>query len=109
MLRREPTVVTSGWAEGVHDEVKAQRSAEGLGFWVLGLGFRVFGFRVYAGGVDSIITISSKYSHLAGQAMLRPVDARGWSCESYSERVALLELIEAEPGSSDRARFRVSG
>lgn len=50
VLRREPTVVTSGWAEGVHDEVKA---------------------------------------------MLRPVDARGWSCESYSERVALLELIEA--------------
>ena len=31
--------------------------------------------------------------------MLRPVDARGWSCESYSERVALLELIEAKRGS----------
>ena len=28
--------------------------------------------------------------------MLRPVDARGWSCESYSERVALLELLEAK-------------
>ena len=25
VLRREPTVVTSGWAEGVHDEVKARR------------------------------------------------------------------------------------
>ena len=24
VLRREPTVVASGWAEGVHDEVKAQ-------------------------------------------------------------------------------------
>ena len=29
------------------------------------------------------------------EAMLRPVDARGWSCESYAERVALLELLEA--------------
>jgi len=29
------------------------------------------------------------------QAMLRAVDARGWSCESYSQRVALLELLEA--------------
>ena len=27
--------------------------------------------------------------------MLRAVDARGWSCESYSQRVALLELLEA--------------
>lgn len=50
ILRQEPKVVTNGWAEGVHDDVKA---------------------------------------------MLRPVDARGWSCESYSERVALLELLEA--------------
>jgi len=49
-LTKEPTVISSGWPEGVHDEVKA---------------------------------------------MLRPVDARGWSCESYSERVTLLELIEA--------------
>jgi len=49
-LKKEPSVVTSGWAEGVHDDVKA---------------------------------------------LLRPVDARGWSCESYCERVALLELIEA--------------
>ena len=28
------------------------------------------------------------------KAMLRAVDARGWSCESYSQRVALLELLE---------------
>jgi len=49
-LKKEASVVTSGWAEGVHDDVKA---------------------------------------------LLRPVDARGWSCESYCERVALLELIEA--------------
>jgi len=49
-LSQDLTVVTSGWAEGVHDEVKA---------------------------------------------LLRPVDARGWSCESYCERVALLELVEA--------------
>lgn len=50
VLRQEPKVVTNGWAEGVHNEVKA---------------------------------------------MLRAVDARGWSCESYSQRVALLELLEA--------------
>ncbi|CAJ1340697.1 unnamed protein product, partial [Effrenium voratum] len=49
-LQLGPTVVTTGWPEGIHEEVKA---------------------------------------------MLRPVDARGWSCQSYSERVALLELLEA--------------
>lgn len=48
-IKKELGVVSSGWAEGVHDEVKA---------------------------------------------LLRPVDARGWSCESYCERVALLEIVE---------------
>jgi len=49
-MAKEPTVVPSGWAESVHEEVKS---------------------------------------------LLRPVDARGWSCESYSERVAFMELMEA--------------